>query len=218
MRFIPAGAGNTGVGLRHVYFKTVYPRWRGEHQSVNLMMLNNRGLSPLARGTLVSQGGLERTSRFIPAGAGNTIAYVSLAPCAPVYPRWRGEHTPSVTPSFTSCGLSPLARGTLLSRRRNPAPARFIPAGAGNTSQHTRTEYPVAVYPRWRGEHCSGAGVSVSRHGLSPLARGTRGFCRCASPLHRFIPAGAGNTCFAAVSWITPPVYPRWRGEHRNHI
>ena len=51
-RFIPAGAGNTIKKLFCVSFRSVYPRWRGEH----FYSVNNRslivGLSPLARGTL----------------------------------------------------------------------------------------------------------------------------------------------------------------------
>ena len=91
---------------------------------------------------------------------------------------------------------------------------RFIPAGAGNTSQQIRPGQPGPVYPRWRGEHGVSRQIYSVKTGLSPLARGTRGAVECDRFVTRFIPAGAGNT-----NCLKPPldqfkVYPRWRGEH----
>ena len=70
------------------------------------------------------------------------------------------------------------------------------------------------VYPRWRGEHfyaIPGANYFV---GLSPLARGTPIHGDSLAGLHRFIPAGAGNTAPPVHHLQMQPVYPRWRGEH----
>ncbi len=52
-RFIPAGAGNTGVIPIAARNAAVYPRWRGEHWCDSNCRTERRGLSPLARGTLV---------------------------------------------------------------------------------------------------------------------------------------------------------------------
>ena len=51
--------------------------------------------------------------------------------------------------------------------------------------------------------------------GLSPLARGT--LCRRLffAQVHRFIPAGAGNTPRFRMRLAKCAVYPRWRGEHQ---
>ncbi|ENH31599.1 hypothetical protein ECP03048164_2956 [Escherichia coli P0304816.4] len=71
-----------------------------------------------------------------------------------------------------------------------------------------------SVYPRWRGEHSSGARFRRPAIGLSPLARGTlfgRAFSQTSD---RFIPAGAGNTLRCLNIAIPLTVYPRWRGEH----
>ncbi len=73
-----------------------------------------------------------------------------------------------------------------------------------------------AVYPRWRGEHSYSDGTYDGRYGLSPLARGTRRFQVVQIIQRRFIPAGAGNTRFAPSCVKSSPVYPRWRGEHRE--
>ena len=56
------------------------------------------------------------------------------------------------------------------------------------------------------------------RCGLSPLARGTRCQSLPTPGRRRFIPAGAGNTFITAISVMTGPVYPRWRGEHAESM
>ena len=50
--------------------------------------------------------------------------------------------------------------------------------------------------------------------GLFPLARGTRQNGLSSLVRLRFIPAGAGNTCFRKSMDYCYSVYPRWRGEH----
>ena len=92
--------------------------------------------------------------------------------------------------------------------------ARFIPAGAGNTLPLSALLARNTVYPRWRGEHRSSHYFPFFFDGLSPLARGTRRQRIVRLPLHRFIPAGAGNTSTLSITTDREPVYPRWRGEH----
>jgi len=55
---------------------------------------------------------------------------------------------------------------------------------------------------------------ALSVCGLSPLAPGTLIQASLTARLHRFIPAGAGNTRGMVICWFITPVYPRWRGEH----
>ncbi len=71
---------------------SVYPRWRGEHRILSLLMALNIGLSPLARGTHQLTLLLSGQNRFIPAGAGNTTKGDTSGGKKSVYPRWRGEH------------------------------------------------------------------------------------------------------------------------------
>ncbi len=173
------------------------------------------GLSPLARGTPHLQVGNAVNSRFIPAGAGNTLCNVGRQLASAVYPRWRGEHKNYADQQINQNGLSPLARGTRRAVTRARQRIRFIPAGAGNTSRTSAAGARRPVYPRWRGEHGKYVVADDKNNGLSPLARGTRAghlnqfFCR------RFIPAGAGNTLLFRVFMTRYTVYPRWRGEHR---
>ncbi len=113
-RFIPAGAGNTGLALTVQKYGSVYPRWRGEHWPGSDGSKIWIGLSPLARGTLMMVYGLFVFERFIPAGAGNTLLFSCL--------------------TTDRRGLSPLARGTQQIPADNHRQSRFIPAGAGNTN------------------------------------------------------------------------------------
>ena len=92
IRFIPAGAGNTGARNTKPCICSVYPRWRGEHWLCNSSTHDHVGLSPLARGTRVSANPEEIEPRFIPAGAGNTESRPAFYRVSAVYPRWRGEH------------------------------------------------------------------------------------------------------------------------------
>ncbi len=72
-RFIPAGAGNSDFGGGGDWGNTVYPRWRGELVYHRYGAREVGGLSPLARGTRVLLLGCCCDSRFIPAGAGNSV-------------------------------------------------------------------------------------------------------------------------------------------------
>ncbi len=180
--------------------------------------LRSIGLSPLARGTPRSRAAPERSQRFIPAGAGNTIHRPNAINQIAVYPRWRGEHHGKSATDEAEIGLSPLARGTRDTAQLRRRHHRFIPAGAGNTVQIPQLALGNAVYPRWRGEHQNNAIALINNTGLSPLARGTLGGGKQVFRSLRFIPAGAGNTPSPPVRLALSPVYPRWRGEHRSRF
>ncbi len=213
-RFIPAGAGNTSSLFAAVHRVTVYPRWRGEHDTRPGKPKLRDGLSPLARGTLSYPPQFEPYARFIPAGAGNTKPVLDGIKPTSVYPRWRGEHVARYQPQAVQPGLSPLARGTPDSDCYCRRHFRFIPAGAGNTQESAKGLDAPAVYPRWRGEHRCPLSAAVKTCGLSPLARGTLPLVTIKLPRQRFIPAGAGNTPIPALQVTSKTVYPRWRGEH----
>ncbi len=111
VRFIPAGAGNTGVEPEIIGKKSVYPRWRGEYAHASTRHIKSCGLSPLARGIRFRVLTIPDPLRFIPAGAGNTQAFQPSANPFSVYPRWRGEYLMATALAVALNGLSPLARG-----------------------------------------------------------------------------------------------------------
>ena len=84
----------------------------GELQVISIIASSAPGLSPLTRGTHMNVGSDRVFTRFIPAGAGNTLVARANGTIPPVYPRWRGEHTKKLTNQPDTHGLSPLARGT----------------------------------------------------------------------------------------------------------
>ena len=135
-----------------------------------------------------------RTSRFIPAGAGNSPSTLIAALVIPVYPRWRGELYCSAGVSPSPSGLSPLARGTRPLFSTSGKYRRFIPAGAGNSHFPCKMLHSWPVYPRWRGELAGVNAVILFDGGLSPLARGTHRAPLGGVSHVRFIPAGAGNS------------------------
>ncbi len=194
IRFIPAGAGNTGARNTKPCICSVYPRWRGEHWLCNSSTHDHVGLSPLARGTRAHGIQSRVSARFIPAGAGNTGSATAAPMTTSVYPRWRGEHEMLVSVNAANTGLSPLARGTHYAFLRLPGFCRFIPAGAGNTRVGKSRGNRTPVYPRWRGEHTYDQACAALALGLSPLARGTPNHAPLFTASARFIPAGAGNT------------------------
>ncbi len=216
-RFIPAGAGNTAPTNALHHGVSVYPRWRREHSYCSHTESAAAGLSPLAQGTPEEVPRLTSVDRFIPAGAGNTRVGKSRGNRTPVYPRWRREHPFSMATASLPGGLSPLAQGTLYVYFCVRCASRFIPAGAGNTSPSTPVSKLISVYPRWRREHAELEPALPLLPGLSPLAQGTRRFCRGRCHVHRFIPAGAGNTARQYEMPLWSPVYPRWRREHTKH-
>ncbi|EFB4486385.1 TPA: hypothetical protein JZF56_001007 [Escherichia coli] len=68
----PLARGTLAAKTSELEIWPVYPRWRGEHYDI------------------FTRPG--KTTRFIPAGAGNTQRRWSDLLALPVYPRWRGEH------------------------------------------------------------------------------------------------------------------------------
>ena len=152
-RFIPARAGNTWRRSRASAGTSVHPRSRGEHIDACITDPPYGGSSPLARGTRRRPARRRKSSRFIPARAGNTSSPSPACTRISVHPRSRGEHRQGIDDATYRAGSSPLARGTPIRKDRQCRGDRFIPARAGNTLVDNLKAQMLAVHPRSRGEH-----------------------------------------------------------------
>ena len=155
VRFIPAGAGNTGDGgVGGELQSGLSPQVRGTHgwacrgrgihrfipagagntyeRGTEISPTN--GLSPQVRGTRRAGCWAPPVLRFIPAGAGNTTSSAGKISIFTVYPRRCGEHIHTAPRTNEFIGLSPQVRGTRQPPGCGSGVSRFIPAGAGNTS------------------------------------------------------------------------------------
>ena len=110
-------------------------------------------------------------------------------------------------------GSSPLTRGTQSQSQEGVYSPRFIPAYAGNSRKSPFTVPPYPVHPRLRGELYRLSKKRFSRHGSSPLTRGTRCDRHQRFNVCRFIPAYAGNSKQQKSEQNATTVHPRLRGE-----
>ncbi|EFH10695.1 hypothetical protein HMPREF0731_3080 [Pseudoroseomonas cervicalis ATCC 49957] len=92
MRFIPAPAGNTALGMPGTQATPVHPRACGEHSHGAPRQRRQSGSSPRLRGTQAPGRRRPVRIRFIPAPAGNTRCLQSPASTPAVHPRACGEH------------------------------------------------------------------------------------------------------------------------------
>ena len=213
-RFIPAGAGNTYGTISPRTARAVHPRGCGEHFFQIGERLTQVGSSPRVRGTPRRIAISDALSRFIPAGAGNTIR-ARRRPCVQsVHPRGCGEHSRPAKTSRSNSGSSPRVRGTPMANALTDLERRFIPAGAGNTALARNHVRRAPVHPRGCGEHWPRVACVTLWAGSSPRVRGTQPVPRFQTASSRFIPAGAGNTGQTRNSGGRDPVHPRGCGEH----
>ena len=171
------------------------------------------GSSPRGRGTPRPSWLLPCVLRFIPARAGNAPSAAARSRRWTVHPRAGGERNQELLIFAIVTGSSPRGRGTLLERRRNGVPIRFIPARAGNANPSSSPRSFSSVHPRAGGERNGSACRTVCRFGSSPRGRGTLllGFVAVAAV--RFIPARAGNAAPHMRGSPAATVHPRAGGE-----
>ena len=126
-----------------------------------------------------------------------------------VYPRVCGGTRDNLAAPRFAPGLSPRVRGNRPRRPRPPAPARSIPACAGEPAGRRRLTTPPAVYPRVCGGTAEALGLELVIPGLSPRVRGNPRPVMMVSSIPGSIPACAGEPRGAGGLSVQMAVYPR---------
>ena len=130
-RSIPACAGEPAVCQPQRRPPRVYPRVCGGTSRTISCSVPWAGLSPRVRGNLrlAAVGG--RSSRSIPACAGEPVLHTNYHKPLTVYPRVCGGTPFKARRKAVRCGLSPRVRGNPAVRRLQRPHPRSIPACAG---------------------------------------------------------------------------------------
>ena len=111
-------------------------------------------------------------------------------------------------------GSSPLARGLRFAVALGKRSPRIIPARAGFTNRHDRSNECPADHPRSRGVYTAPV-LQVSRaDGSSPLARGLPRRIEESALERGIIPARAGFTPATPTEQRSVPDHPRSRGVY----
>ena len=186
--------GNTAEVRRSPSLPAVHPHVRGEHQELDIFIVQLDGPSPRAWGTLTCFFRSPGLHRSIPTCVGNTRRTTLNGPWPTVHPHVRGEHASEKSGGFVHSGPSPRAWGTPSRVPMGAISNRSIPTCVGNTDYSGRPPSPGAVHPHVRGEHFSNVEQTLKIRGPSPRAWGTLCFRRNFTANYRSIPTCVGNT------------------------
>ena len=174
---IPAYAGNTMRSRTAWPTIRDHPRVCGEHPDPIVLSCAIWGSSPRMRGTLMRFPSRSARCGIIPAYAGNTMGFDSVACQEQDHPRVCGEHSAASCICSSSSGSSPRMRGTRRNAVRSSDSTGIIPAYAGNTCGIVHMANDTRDHPRVCGEHCLIVAVSHVIPGSSPRMRGTPIVC-----------------------------------------
>ena len=206
-RIIPARAGFTPASPTPSSTPSDHPRSRGVYSCSPETNRESLGSSPLARGLLPASLSDEDNPGIIPARAGFTPRLPVRRGQSWDHPRSRGVYRSKRSPTTTSGGSSPLARGLPPRVEEGERRRGIIPARAGFTPTTRTSTRNWGDHPRSRGVYDARRRGYQSSPGSSPLARGLRQLHGCRQSRGRIIPARAGFTGSR----------PAGRGRNRDH-
>ena len=174
-----------------------------------------RGLSPRVRGKRHKAYRRSRSSRSIPACAGETRTAPRTLDPESVYPRVCGGNRLAQRTRKSVEGLSPRVRGKPIRQMQRCKFLGSIPACAGETADELHRGRVRRVYPRVCGGNASGKRGPKPSIGLSPRVRGKPGVAPAVRIAAGSIPACAGETAGVSTVADRGRVYPRVCGGNR---
>ena len=171
-----------------------HPRSRGENHYEYARPETVKGSSPLTRGKPLNGSKTPLRDGLIPAHAGKTAPFPTMASNWRAHPRSRGENSDESYRAALADGSSPLTRGKPNKLKQRRVRNGLIPAHAGKTPAQHPHDPRQSAHPRSRGEN-----VTINQgwdrlEGSSPLTRGKQRSSPDAVIVMRLIPAHAGKT------------------------
>ena len=193
MGSIPACAGEPHPRRNQGADQWVYPRVCGGTPATGVLDMRRPGLSPRVRGNHRAADRDYRLPGSIPACAGEPPCRRSRLSPSRVYPRVCGGTKKQANGGLPIFGLSPRVRGNPVGAYGAIAGPGSIPACAGEPILPSRVASAIRVYPRVCGGTLDRGRMPTSNRGLSPRVRGNLPYQHETLPLHRSIPACAGE-------------------------
>ena len=132
------------------------------------------------------------------------------------HPRAGGENHLGAVIDRALGGSSPRGRGKPQINLFTHNHERLIPARAGKTIWLSIVFFSVRAHPRAGGENWPSGAAIYQTNGSSPRGRGKRTVTRWAGGFIGLIPARAGKTLAAVLSWSVWAAHPRAGGENVN--
>ena len=188
---------------------TVYPRVCGGTTLGQAGLVVEPGLSPRVRGNHFQAGTSRVTLGSIPACAGEPGLPSIICGSPRVYPRVCGGTNMCGDSHWRCEGLSPRVRGNRPPLPGCSAPARSIPACAGEPQRAASSVCGHAVYPRVCGGTHTSPLLPCSPAGLSPRVRGNLLKLLSRDLYPGSIPACAGEPSRSRARPRNTAVYPR---------
>ena len=195
---IPAGAGLTFSRAKLHSTTRDHPRGCGAHFAPCQKLRNSQGSSPRVRGSRAISAAAILCRRIIPAGAGLTVALLTICSADWDHPRGCEAHLFSEIQGAIAEGSSPRVRGSPWQKPLLSMPRGIIPAGAGLTVALLTICSADWDHPRGCGAHPGLLLVVQAAMGSSPRVRGSLHPCPPCNTESGIIPAGAGLTLLSA--------------------